>query len=109
MTIRSKIVLTGFVCFVLGISTAIGLYQSFVKETEISIYEYEVLPAIERDNEETIPQEFIDRLSLFILAGQSNMSGRGEIRSEPLPVNPRVFVFGNDYRWHYGIEPMDPA
>ena len=56
-----------------------------------------------------IPNKYIGKLSLFILAGQSNMSGRGEMPSEPLPVNPKVFVFGNDYRWHYGIEPIDAS
>ncbi len=55
----------------------------------------------------TIPEEFVGRLSIFILVGQSNMSGRGEMPAQPQPINPRVFVFGNDYRWHYAMEPID--
>ncbi len=55
----------------------------------------------------TIPKEFLGKLSLFILVGQSNMSGRGELPETPQSINPRVFVFGNDYKWHYAVEPID--
>jgi hypothetical protein len=44
--------------------------------------------------------------ALFILAGQSNMSGRG-LDYIPDEADPRVLVFGNDYRWYQGIEPVD--
>ncbi len=53
-----------------------------------------------------IPSELVGQVQLFILAGQSNMSG-----SSPLPAqqetHPRIFVFGNDYRWRIGQEPVD--
>ena len=55
----------------------------------------------------TIPDEFLGKLSLFILVGQSNMSGRGEMPTQSQEINSRVFVFGNDYRWHYAVEPID--
>jgi hypothetical protein len=55
-----------------------------------------------------IPEEFLGKLSLFILAGQSNMSGRGYLPSEQ-SIHPRVFVFGNDYRWKIAREPIDAA
>jgi hypothetical protein len=53
-----------------------------------------------------VPEEFQGKLTLFILAGQSNMSGYGEF---PLhqTVNSRVFLFGNDYRWKIAAEPID--
>jgi hypothetical protein len=36
------------------------------------------------------------------------MSGRGaEFPAEPF--NPRILVFGNDYRWHIAAEPIDVA
>jgi hypothetical protein len=44
-------------------------------------------------------------LRLFILAGQSNMSGRG--KPPPLPIPTGVWIFGNDYRWHVASEPVD--
>lgn len=35
------------------------------------------------------------------------MSGRGKIDNESNHFVPRVYVFGNDYRWHKGREPVD--
>ncbi len=48
----------------------------------------------------------VGRLALFVLAGQSNMSGRGEL-TDVQPPDPHVYVFGNDYRWHLATEPVD--
>lgn len=109
MAIQNKSVCTISAGFILGLLIAGGVYWLFLQDRETSEIEYHVYPVIGEDKENTIPEEFIGKLSLFILAGQSNMSGRGEMPSEPLPVNPRVFVFGNDYRWHYGIEPIDAS
>ena len=53
-----------------------------------------------------LPEAVQGKLSLFILAGQSNMSGRGALPAEQA-INSRVFVFGNDYRWHLAREPID--
>ncbi len=50
--------------------------------------------------------EFHGRLSLFVLAGQSNMSGRAELPPEQVP-HPRAYVFGNDYQWRLAVEPVD--
>jgi hypothetical protein len=46
-------------------------------------------------------------MKLFILAGQSNMSGRGKVPESLQKTNPRVFVFGNDYQWKLAAEPVD--
>lgn len=53
-----------------------------------------------------VPVEFQGKLSLFILAGQSNMSGYSEIPQNQA-INPKVFLFGNDYRWKVAAEPID--
>ena len=53
-----------------------------------------------------IPVAAQGKLELFVLAGQSNMSGRGELSGD-LPTHPGVFVFGNDYRWQLAQEPLD--
>ena len=55
-----------------------------------------------------IPEELSGKLSLVILAGQSNMSGRGDLPPEQ-SMHPRSFVFGNDYRWKSAREPVDAA
>ena len=47
------------------------------------------------------------KLSLVIMAGQSNMSGRGALPKSPPPPLKNVFVFGNDDQWHPAIEPLD--
>jgi len=53
-----------------------------------------------------LPDELVGKMSLFVMAGQSNMSGKG-----PLPdiqhVNYHIYVFGNDYRWRLALEPID--
>ena len=46
-------------------------------------------------------------MQLFILAGQSNMSGRGDLSQANLKTHPQIFLFGNDYQWHIAKEPVD--
>jgi hypothetical protein len=55
-----------------------------------------------------IPLAYRGQLSLFILAGQSNMVGWAPLPEEK-ETDPRIYVFGNDYRWHLASEPMDSA
>jgi len=57
--------------------------------------------------EDDIPEEFQGKLSLFILAGQSNIAGRGEVPKSGQNANSRAFVFGNDYHWRIAVEPID--
>ena len=54
-----------------------------------------------------IPAEAIGHMDLYILGGQSNMVGYGEIHPEDAEIDPRVLVFGNDYRWRLAREPID--
>lgn len=47
---------------------------------------------------------------IFILAGQSNMSGRGDLSVLPDFANrERIFVYSNAERWIQGREPIDDA
>jgi len=55
-----------------------------------------------------IPEAHRGQLLLFLLAGQSNMVGWAPI-PENQPDYPRVYVFGNDYRWQAAREPVDDA
>jgi hypothetical protein len=43
----------------------------------------------------------------FILAGQSNASGRGNLNQNTEQPHMNVFMFGNDYRWKQAYEPVD--
>ncbi|NJK41069.1 MAG: sialate O-acetylesterase [Acaryochloridaceae cyanobacterium SU_2_1] len=54
-----------------------------------------------------ILEEHQGKLKLFILAGQSNMSGMGELPNSRMATHPRIYVFGNDYHWKLAKEPMD--
>lgn len=55
----------------------------------------------------SIPEEFRGELSLFILAGQSNIAGRGAVPEWAETANSLVFLFGNDYHWRIAVEPID--
>jgi hypothetical protein len=47
---------------------------------------------------------------VFLAAGQSNMSGNNGLFESPSSYeqpDPRVHLFGNDYRWKLATEPMD--
>lgn len=44
---------------------------------------------------------------IFILAGQSNASGRGELNTFTETPHSRVYMFGNDYLWKQAYEPVD--
>ena len=53
-----------------------------------------------------LPDELTGKMSLFVMAGQSNMSGKGTL-PEMQHVNYHIYVFGNDYRWRLALEPID--
>ena len=53
-----------------------------------------------------IPENIQGKLHLFVLAGQSNMSGRGKVSSATV-TNDTIYVFGNDYHWRIAAEPVD--
>jgi hypothetical protein len=59
------------------------------------------------NNDNNIPAEYQGKLHLFILAGQSNMSGRGELPNPAPTPNPAIYVFGNDYQWRVAADPVD--
>ena len=55
-----------------------------------------------------IPQAYRGQMSLFILAGQSNMVGWAPVPEEE-KTDPRIYVFSNDYRWRVASDPIDHA
>lgn len=55
-----------------------------------------------------VPDAYRGNLSLFILAGQSNMTGWAPLPDNN-PFDERVFTFGNDYHWRVAREPVDSA
>ncbi len=55
----------------------------------------------------SISPNYQGKLRLFVLAGQSNMSGLGQIRPGDQKTLPQAYVFGNDYHWHLAKHPID--
>ena len=55
-----------------------------------------------------IPEEHQGQMHLFILAGQSNMVGWSPI-PEGEPTDPRIYLFGKDYRWRIATHPIEEA
>jgi hypothetical protein len=55
-----------------------------------------------------IPNEHQGRMHLFILAGQSNMVGWAPI-PEGERTDPRIYVFGKNYRWRIADHPIEDA
>lgn len=55
-----------------------------------------------------VPQAYHGRMRLFILAGQSNMVGWAAI-PEGEPTDPRIYLFGKDYRWRLADHPIEDA
>ena len=55
-----------------------------------------------------IPKEYQGEMRLFILAGQSNMVGWAPI-PEGEKTDPRIYVFGKDYRWRIANHPIEDA
>lgn len=54
-----------------------------------------------------VPAESRGKLLLFILLGQSNMSGRGSLDSPSVPQpHPNIYVFNKDFRWYPAKEPL---
>lgn len=52
------------------------------------------------------PAFAVQPIHLYLLIGQSNMSGRGEI-PDVRYTNKNIIMFGNDYIWKRAIEPVD--
>src|SRR5215207_3858463 len=55
-----------------------------------------------------VPREHQGEMRLFILAGQSNMVGWAPI-PDGEKTDPRIYVFGKDYRWRIANHPIEDA
>ena len=55
-----------------------------------------------------IPKDHQGEMHLFILAGQSNMVGWAPIPDDE-KTNPRIYLFGKDYRWRIADHPIEDA
>lgn len=54
----------------------------------------------------SMPQGVPGRMQLFLLAGQSNMAGRGDVADQDRAPHPRVWMFNQAGLWAPAVEPM---
>ena len=53
-----------------------------------------------------VPGADVHNLQVFLLIGQSNMSGRGVIGPEDREAIPRVFTFNKEMKWVPATDPL---
>lgn len=111
MKTKKAHLISSFIVLAIGIVFG-GLFQKFygfgfILEAFGIKYQAKPIPQVTQTiNESNILVEYQGKMQLFILAGQSNMSGRGDV-PQSQTINSRIYVFGNDYRWKLAIEPID--
>lgn len=64
------------------------------------------LAACGRGSVATAPEPTHEPLQVFLLAGQSNMAGRGAVEDEDRLVNPRVLMFDRGETWQPAVDPV---
>ena len=47
-----------------------------------------------------------ENFKLFLLAGQSNMAGRGEVTGADREIHPRILMLARDGTWQYAVDPV---
>ena len=98
LSVRNTLVATLAFLMLAGCSQKEGNVESNKKKRE-----FKRMPEI------TLTDAQKGQLQLFILAGQSNMSGRGDINNKNVynTADPRIVMFGNDHKWRQALEPVD--
>lgn len=59
---------------------------------------------VEGDESVVIPSK--EKFHVFLLAGQSNMAGRGEVTSEDKTTHPRVLSLSREGKWVPAVDPL---
>ena len=86
---------------------------------QIRVHEYDPFPTMIRplifllalfvtvfSAAEDAPLPAKDKFHLFLLAGQSNMAGRGVVEAQDQVVNPRVLMLSKEGKWVPAVDPM---
>ena len=56
--------------------------------------------------QDNLPPVKKEDLHLFLLAGQSNMAGRGTVESQDQKAHPRVYVLTKEKTWKPAVDPL---
>jgi hypothetical protein len=58
-------------------------------------------------DESALPTAVKGKLRIYLLIGQSNMSGHGPLKDSTSNPNDHVWMLGKDYKWKIATEPLD--
>ena len=64
------------------------------------------LPCFAIAEEDSVELPARANLHLYLLAGQSNMAGRGKVTDDDRRAHPRVLALGKDGKWHPAVDPL---
>lgn len=107
MRIKRARLVTIVIAMAFGVALGVILQKFYGVGNIFGVSDVSYLP--NEANESRIPEAYQGNLQLFILAGQSNMSGRGDLPLLGTKADPRIFIFGNDYHWKLAAEPVDDS
>jgi len=110
-TLKKAYFVTIAVTFLIGLILGTFIEKEYGVEallTAVRTNDWTILqPQTTGISDGNIPDDYQGKLQLFILAGQSNMSGLGELPPSEMETHPQIYVFGNDYLWKRAKEPVD--
>lgn len=109
MKLKKAHIITVIVAFIIGVVVGNLLEKGYGVKTILKAIGVGSQSQTTATSEDSIPEKYQRKLQLFILAGQSNMSGMGDLPKSGTTINPRIYVFGNDYRWKLAKEPVDDS
>lgn len=84
-----------------------GSFSGVIPNQSVGQGELEVRFA--NDSAITAKSVFVGIGEVFLCAGQSNMSGRGDTNQTPFHGTWKAGLFGNDYRWKELVDPYDSS
>ncbi len=65
------------------------------------------IAAVTVADESALPANVKGKMRIYLLIGQSNMSGHGPLKDSTSKPHERVWMLGKDYKWKIATEPLD--
>ncbi len=72
----------------------------------IAVFAMFIFTAVSQAEEANVEIPTKNDFHLFLLAGQSNMAGRGEIEAQDKEIFPRVLTLSKDESWRLAVDPL---
>ena len=78
--------------------------DSLEKYRALWLHEMQMADAAYLEHLPPLPEP--EKMHLFLLVGQSNMAGRGELEAQDRIPHPRVFMLDKDGQWRPAVDPL---